>query len=80
MSDHTHAAPVRRKLARLRKIGAELATVDRLYEQRARIIVELRHADPPVKMREIADAAGMSENAVHQAYRQATGKRKGAGR
>lgn len=49
------------------RIDARLAEVESLADERDKIVVQLRDTDGAT-FREIADAAGKTEQAIHKAY------------
>jgi hypothetical protein len=62
-------ASTKRMMSELAQVGAKLAEVDDLYQRRADLMVALRKVDPPVKIRELAEVAQISEGAATQVLR-----------
>jgi hypothetical protein len=58
-----------RLMSDLAAVGALLAEVDDLYQRRADLMVRLRLLDPPVKIRELAEVAQITEGAATQVLR-----------
>jgi hypothetical protein len=74
MTDQQPEKPRRRTsqevvLDQLRSVAAKVATLEELHEHKIELAIKAREMDPPVKWREIADALGMSEQAILQLTR-----------
>jgi hypothetical protein len=57
-------------LAELRSVAREIADRDRLAERRFELVEEARSLDPPVPMRDLAAALGMTDASLRVALHQ----------